>query len=255
MMLVTVSALKRYTMRAVDGKIGIVSDMLFDDSIWLVRWLVADAVEWLTGHKVLIHPSAIDGRDDRRHELSVNLTKAEVRASPSILQDRPVSQQMEFDLCNHHGLDRGRGGNTAGAGVLTQAFRSLSDLGRTAALDAADAGQVGKGDPHLRSFGAVRCSQIRAEDGAIGHVEDFLVDDVTWAVHYFIVDTRDWWLGKRVLISPHAVRNISWPDRLIHLSVNVDQVRSSPPWRPADVVDKAYQERLHDHYTWPGYGW
>ena len=225
-MLVTVSALKRYTMRAVDGKIGIVSDMLFDDSIWLVRWLVADAVEWLTGHKVLIHPSAIDGRDDRRHELSVNLTKAEVRASPSILQDRPVSQQMEFDLCNHHGLDRGRGGDT-----------------------------VGKGDPHLRSFGAVRCSQIRAEDGAIGHVEDFLVDDVTWAVHYFIVDTRDWWLGKRVLISPHAVRNISWPDRLIHLSVNVDQVRSSPPWRPADVVDKAYQERLHDHYTWPGYGW
>jgi hypothetical protein len=242
-------------MKAVDGGIGVVSDLLFDDRTWQVRWLVADAVEWLTGRKVLIHPSAIDGRDYKRRELRVGLTKAQVRASPGILQDQPVSRRMEFDLCDHHGWDQGQSGDTAGPGVLTQAFRSMSDLGGTAVHDAAEAAHAGKGDPHLRSFAAVRSSQLRAEDGAIGHVEDFLVDDSTWAVHYLIVDTRDWWPGQRVLISPHAVQDINWPNHLIRVSVTVDQVRSSPLWKPADVVDQAYQERLHNHYTWPGYGW
>ncbi len=254
-MLVTGSALQSYTMKAIDGGIGIVSDTLFDDRTWQVRWLVADAVEWLTGRKVLIHPTAIGGRDYKRRELSVKLTKAQVRASPDILQDQPVSRRMEFDLFNHHGWDQGRSCVTGGPDALTQAFQSMSDLGGTAVRDAAQATQVGNADPHLRSFGAVRLSQIRAEDRAIGHLENFLVDDVSWAVHYLIVDTRDWWPGSRVLISPHAVQDINWPRRLIHLSVTADQVRSSPPWKPADVIDRAYQERLHNHYTWPGYGW
>ena len=50
-MLQAVSALKDYAIRAEDGLLGTVSDFLFDDRTWKVRWLVVDAGTWLNGAK------------------------------------------------------------------------------------------------------------------------------------------------------------------------------------------------------------
>jgi hypothetical protein len=42
-----------------DGGLGTVSDFLFDDSTWKVRWIAIDTGGWPTGRKVLNHPSAV----------------------------------------------------------------------------------------------------------------------------------------------------------------------------------------------------
>ena len=55
-----------------------------------VRWLVVDTGTWLTGRKVLVHRA-----DCERRELLVSLTKSQVKTSPDILQDQPVSQQID----------------------------------------------------------------------------------------------------------------------------------------------------------------
>src|SRR4029453_3544378 len=47
------------------------------------------------------------------------------------------------------------------------------------------------GDPNLRSVRDVMGYYISATDGDLGHVEDFLVDDETWAIRHIIVDTRN----------------------------------------------------------------
>jgi hypothetical protein len=39
-------------------------------------------------------------------------------------------------------------------------------------------------DPHLRSAREVTGYAIQARDGALGHVEDFIVDDESWALRY-----------------------------------------------------------------------
>ena len=70
-MMLAVSALKGYSIAATDGRIGTVSDVLFDDRTWRVRWLVVDAGTWLTGRKILIHPSALGKADYRAQRLSV----------------------------------------------------------------------------------------------------------------------------------------------------------------------------------------
>ena len=36
---------------------------------------------------------------------------------------------------------------------------------------------------------------IQVIDGEIGHVEDFIVDDETWAIRYLVVATRDYAVG------------------------------------------------------------
>ena len=59
-------------------------------------------------------------------------------------------------------------------------------------------------DCHLRSSNAVIGHHIGATDGEIGHLEDLLIDDHTWAIRYLIVNTSNWWSGHRVLVSPDS---------------------------------------------------
>ena len=47
------------TIDALDGEIGSVHDLYFDDQTWSVRYLVVDTGKWLSGRKVLVSPEAI----------------------------------------------------------------------------------------------------------------------------------------------------------------------------------------------------
>ena len=94
--------------------------------------------------------------------------------------------------------------------------------------------------------------QIHAIDGEIGHVENFMLDNDDWSLHYFIVDTSNWWFGKSVLIALHAVTQVNWFDRQVQLDVSREKVKSSPPWDPLVAFDEIYRTHLHKHYGWLG---
>jgi hypothetical protein len=51
--------------------------------------------------------------------------------------------------------------------------------------------------PHLRSTQEVTGYDIHATDGDIGEVEDFIIDDVSWKIHFLIVETGNWFSGKK----------------------------------------------------------
>jgi hypothetical protein len=101
------------------------------------------------------------------------------------------------------------------------------------------------GDTHLRSIAAVTGYHIHASDGQIGHIENFLIDDASWGIRYLIIDMKNWWPGKHVLMSPYAVREISCPKHQVRLDVSSEQVKSSLPWNPLDMIDRGYEKRLH----------
>jgi hypothetical protein len=61
---------------------------------------------------------------------------------------------------------------------------------------------------------------IHATDGEIGHIEDFLIDDETWAIRYLVIDTRNWWPGKRILISPRWIERVGWGGLLAQSAVD-----------------------------------
>jgi hypothetical protein len=250
-MLRLASSLNGYRIAATDGAIGSVSDTLFDDTTWKLRWLVADTGAWLGGARVLIHPSMLGVSSDEDRTLSVRLSKVQVKNSPGRLHDRPVSQQMEDDLYNYFGWDPLWGASTFGP-----------DSGQARRRDAGHrlrAGgtlmQVPQGDPHLRSVSAVTGYHVLASDGEIGHVQDFLVDDEMWLLKYLIVDTSNWWIGEHVLVSPFAVTEINYSSSRVTAGITRERVKTSPRWSLQDPADEPYQQRLHDHYQWPGYGW
>ena len=255
-MLLAASALKGYAIEASDGRVGTVTDLLFDNSSWNIRWIVVDTGTWLTARKVLLHPSAVTRPDYERQELSVALSRHQIEASPSIHQDQPVSQQAENSLYDYYGWDPHWGGTYFGGGGIAPPLSAPPYFGMSALREPMGAVQVpDEGDPHLRSVAEVTGYHILASDGEIGHAENFLIEDATWSIRYLIVDTSNWWLGRHVLISPYAVSKVSYAERQIAMGVDRDKVKSSPPWDPAAMIDTYYEKRLHRHYGWQGYGW
>jgi hypothetical protein len=259
-MLIVGSALTDYAIEANDGHIGTVRTFLFNDTNWRIRWLVVDTGHWLKERQVLIHPSAIGSADHQRRVLTINLTKAQIEASPDIQQDKPVTMQRQSELLSYYEADPpGDGLGFYGAGLNGFALAGgvvMPTLGRQTARESARL-QLGSedGDPHLRSMTAVTGYGIHAIDGLIGHLENFMLDDVTWTIRYLIVDTRNWWPGAHVLLSPYAVQSVEWTNREIRLNVSREQVKGSPPWNPAEVAEQVYERQLHQYYDWPGYGW
>src|ERR1700735_3841184 len=102
-MLWKASTIKGYAIAASDGHIGVISDLLFDDASWLVRWVVVDTGTWLSSRKVLLPPSALGHLHPDTNEFSVRLTKKEVADSPDVDTDKPVSRQMETNVYDYFG--------------------------------------------------------------------------------------------------------------------------------------------------------
>ena len=259
-MLWNASAINGYAIAAKDGSLGSVSDFLFDDESWLIRWLIVDTGKWLSGRKVLLPPSVLGHPDPENREFSVRLTKQEVEDSPDIATDRPVSRQMEATIYDHYGWypywggGLYMGGYMAGYGYRADATAgSASSESRRREQAIADARRDAD-DPHLRSIEAVTGYHIHASDGEIGHVEDFLVEDADWSIHYLVVDTTNWWPGKKVLISPRSARQVNWTDKLVNLDVDRQSVKDSPPYDPATEVDRAYERHFHSYYGELGSG-
>jgi len=105
-----------------------------------------------------------------------------------------------------------------------------------------------KGDQHLRSIRQVTGYHIHARDGEIGHVADFLLEDGDWSVHYLVVDTRNWWPAKKVLISPRSIEGTDWATRRVSLDVLREQIKDSPAYDGTEAVDRAYEYAFHGYY-------
>jgi hypothetical protein len=231
-------ALKGYSIEASDGPIGRVADFLFDDKRWSIRWMVVDASAWLADRKVLIHPSVIRRVDAARRAVTVALTMAQIKAGPDIASDEPVSRQMQHDVYGHYGWDPLWGGGDY--------YRPLAPTVRPPLLP--DVGGANKsklletpggsdqGDPDLRSIVELDGYKVQATDGSIGHLENVLADEADWTIRSLVVDTRNWWPGQHVMISPRAVQAIEWVNRTVRIDLSRDSVKASPPMIGSDPV-------------------
>jgi hypothetical protein len=226
----------------------ILSDFLFEDTSWKVRWLVVDTGNWLSGRKVLLPLSALGKPDPSLRQFPVKLTMQQVKDSPDIDTDRPVSRRHEFIIYHHYGWNPYWNSDLLpiGGGIVLSFIEALPQSG-SVPLDTIG-GDAQQRDPHLRSVNAVIEFHVHAIDGEIGHVEDFLIDDADWGIRYLKIDTKNWWPGSRVLMPPSSVSSIDRPNRLVHLDVDRQKVKDSPRYDSSKTVDGAYDEAFLWYY-------
>ncbi|HOB73294.1 MAG TPA: PRC-barrel domain-containing protein [Phycisphaerae bacterium] len=246
------SELRGCTIGATDGEIGKVVDLYFDDLAWAARYLVVDTGRWLPGKQVLISPAAANEMDVRARVLPVGLSMQQVHDSPEVDTALPVSRQRESELAMYYGWPLYWMPEASGWGPGGQA------LGGSAASSASGA-EVGpavaerEADPHLRSAREVISYRIQASDGHIGHVEDFIIDDWAWMVRYLVVDTRNFWPGRMVLVPPQSVRNVEWEERSVTVDLPREKIRNAPLYDPQSPIHRSYEEHLHGYYGWKRY--
>jgi len=101
----------------------------------------------------------------------------------------------------------------------------------------------------LRNTHDVRGHRILAADGKIGHVEDFIIDDQMWEIRYFVVDTRDWWRGKKVLVSSQWIERVSSHKRKVFVNLSRDSIRQSPEYSVESLPTRDYETGLHGYYN------
>jgi hypothetical protein len=246
-MMRSVNELSNYVLEAEDGEIGRCKDFLFDDKRWTVRYMVADTGKWLLGRKVLISPISLGEPDWNSRLFAVRLTKKQIEKAPGLDEDAPVSRQYETNWSQYYGWPYYWDGfHTWGAVNYPGALYKEKILeNKTIGIDS--------GDEHLRSFHEVMGYHIQANDDEIGHVEDFIIDDVTWTIRFMVVDTRNWLPGRKVLITPTWISSVNWAKRKVRVDLTREQVMGSPEYDPSAPVNREYEARLYDFYGRPKY--
>jgi hypothetical protein len=112
---------------------------------------------------------------------------------------------------------------------------------------------AGSTDSHLRSSQEVDSYYLEAVDGEIGSVDGFVIDDEAWAIRYIEVATRNWWPGKKVLVSPAWVERVSWEDSKVYVSLTREAIKDAPEYVESVLITREYERELHSHYGWPPY--
>jgi hypothetical protein len=108
-------------------------------------------------------------------------------------------------------------------------------------------------DPHLRSTQEMGGYNIQAADGEIGHVEDFIIDDETWAIRYLVINTHNWWPGKKVLVSPQWIERVSWSESKVFINLPREIIKQSPEYTDDSQLTRDYEAGLYQHYNRQGY--
>jgi sporulation protein YlmC with PRC-barrel domain len=251
-MLRTIESLYGRTVAARDGEIGTVDQIYFDDEAWGVRYLVVETGSWINKRKVLISPYSFKHADPGSSTVEVDLTQQQVKDSPNIDTDKPVSRQHETEYLGYYGYPTYWGGAYLwgvgaypGYGAIVSGPWMESEA-RTQHDQETDNPPA---DVHLRSTKAVKGYHVEAADGRIGHICGFIVDDVVWAIRYLIVDTRNWWPGgKEVLLATQWINQTNWCDSTVSTELSREAIRNSPEYDDTVPLARSYEQALHGFY-------
>jgi uncharacterized protein YrrD len=266
-MLHSVQEMHGFTVGADDGEIGAIKDLYFDDQRWAIRYMVVETGDWLSGRRVLLSPISVRNVTWADEVMHVNLSQQQVRDSPGIDADKPVSRQHEIDFYKYYGYPSyWEGANLWGLGVypvLRLAVAPDLSFPQGQPVDGATTRERqeridrerGSADSHLRSSEEVIGYEIMASDGPIGTVANFVFDDKNWAIRYMVVDTRKWLPGKHVLLSPEWINRVSWSEREVYVKVTRQAIETSPEYDPSSPISREHEAGLYEHHErtvyWP----
>ncbi|MGQ0622678.1 MAG: PRC-barrel domain-containing protein [Panacagrimonas sp.] len=234
-----------------DGELGKIRDIYFDDRRWAVRYLVVETGSWLEERKVLISPLAVLRIDWKEGIVHVRLTQQQVKGSPPLDAHKSVSRQHELEYFNYYGYPDYLTGpllwGLTPYPVIPSGESTPYNQGLVACANEK------KDDPHLRSISEVKGYQLHATDASMGHLEDLMIDNGSWAVRYLVVDTANWWFGKHVVMPVQWIQKLDWDAKSVFVDVTRETVRHAPEYDATIQFSREYETLLFGHYERPGY--
>ena len=251
-MLIKAKIINDYKLSSLDGEIGKVKDLYFEDQYWTIRYLIANTGNWLTGRQVLLSPNSITSINKDEECINVNLTKDQIENSPNLDSDKPVSKQFQEKFYGYFALPMygmGMGMEMGGAGAILPFIPAENDEEMLIAA----AKERDEWDPHLRSAHNVSGYNIQGIDDTIGHLEDFIIDDETWEIRYLVIDTQNWLPGKKILLAPQWIESVSWDESKLSVNFLCEDIKQSPEYTEETILNRDFETSLYQHYNREGY--
>lgn len=185
-----------------DHKKRAIRRFLFDDCTWSIRYALVEVGTWHASRLVAVPTQALNLPDWNEGVVQTAITLEELARHPDADTVRPVCRQQQLAWKKHYGWDDEE---HFGWGP------SLAALPRT------DLHLKANGDdPHLRSTEHLLSYQVWRDNGYVGLLKDYLVDDHGWAIEYLLVKVGDWTYYEQ-LIPCSDVSAISWGERRVVL--------------------------------------
>jgi sporulation protein YlmC with PRC-barrel domain len=212
---------------AIDGELGNLKDVYFDDTSWKVQYFVVELGSWFTGKEVLVPPEVVLPFDG--NSLEVSMTKAELKLCPYADSAIPVSLQQRYRQRSLFELASSAGALSAGGPFIVPPMSS--ELLDVSAID-----------PHLRSCNNITGYAIVAIDGEIGNVEDFLVDDAKWLIRFMIGSVNNQTINEynKKLFKPQSVEEIVWQLSSVKICMHSEEAQALPFYNPLLHSDIAF---------------
>ena len=111
---------------------------------------------------------------------------------------------------------------------------SRDDVRNSPALD--DEAMPDVADERLDSVKTTSGYHIRARNGEIGHVDDFLIGQDSWRIRYLLVDTSNWIGGRSVIVSSDAIERVDKEDNQIYVAADRDAIKNAPELESIDAA-------------------
>ncbi len=245
-MLLSANHLLNFDVEAIDGNIGTVDDFFFDGKQWLVRYVVVDTGRIFPGKKVLLAPHSFGHCLPLQKIMPVDMEGKKVKESPDASTELPVSKLHEIEIHKYYNWVPYWDGDfvTSPSPLIME---NIVDEKKMAEFEEKIKNVT------LRSVKEVNGYKIKAKDGQIGHIDDFIVEDDNWDIRYIVVDAGTFLHGRKVLLSPQWVGEIDWASGTVEADMTIDQVKSSPEFNPKAPINREYEIQLFDYYGRPKY--
>jgi uncharacterized protein YrrD len=192
-MLWNIKELSGYNVKATDGEVGKVHDIIFDKRDWAIHFLIVDlgdwvldTGDWIPGRQVLVSSTAFGQPNKAIRLFPVTLTKGGVEHNPGV------------EIIRQDGSD-----------------------------------------PRFYSMKSILGRHIQANDGEIGYAEDIIIDDERWKVHFIVVNTGNWWPGKKVLVAPIWISLIALDEPRIYTKLTQETIQNSPEFNTSTMLDRS----------------
>lgn len=221
---------------ATDGAIGEINHALFDEETSTVRYFVVNTGVWNEKWQVLISPQSIIEVDWEGNQVHVDLTMDQVKHSPKIDAKKPIHRESEREYSDYYGYayywtGAPLAGVSSGVAVIVK--------------------PVSTSEVRLHSEKDLQNAYVAAIDGDIGHISGLIIDQAGWEIRYLVVNTSNWWVGKKVLVAPQWLSRVDWAQSKVYANLTREAIKESPRYDESALPTRDYETRLYEHYGFP----
>jgi sporulation protein YlmC with PRC-barrel domain len=214
------------------GECGRVRDILFDDSTWIVRYVVL-RTDFADSHVDLLLPhDTTYGIDPAARTMKYKGLCEDIKYLRPLDLDPPISRQQQLTrkairlFAPFYNF--GQSWGAVSMSTISEWYLRNSSSTVSQGRDHQEA----KYDPHLRSARKIIGYRVQALNGIIGRVTDIVINDTNHAIHSVIVEVRRWWKLARLILPVHYIRGISWATSRLAVGLDRKAVRVLKPYAP-----------------------